>query len=68
MPLSDRDYMRGDHPIYCTCVDCVQERLKNISKKNRKLSILETSGLLSSKYTWMIGAIVIVAILMLIFL
>jgi uncharacterized protein YkwD len=27
MPLSDRDYTKGEHPPTCTCVDCVNKRL-----------------------------------------
>ena len=26
MPLSDRDYVRGQHPAACTCVDCTRKR------------------------------------------
>ena len=27
MPLSDRDYIKGEHPPTCTCVRCCQSRL-----------------------------------------
>jgi len=27
MPIGDRDYVRGEHPPNCTCVDCVNRRL-----------------------------------------
>lgn len=27
MPISNRDYGRGSHPPYCTCVNCVNRRL-----------------------------------------
>ncbi len=44
MPLSDRDYTRGEHPPTCTCVDCVNKRLgivkqqkSDYSKDDRKL-------------------------------
>ena len=36
MPLSDRDYMKGKHPPYCTCVDCVNNRLKRSGIKPQK--------------------------------
>jgi len=44
MPIGDRDYVRGEHPPNCTCVDCVNRRLgiwagrnkPNKSKKSRK--------------------------------
>jgi ribosomal protein L37E/uncharacterized protein YkwD len=36
MPLSDRDFMKGDHPPACTCVDCVNKRLKKLGIKPRK--------------------------------
>jgi hypothetical protein len=67
MPLNDRDYMRGNHPIYCTCVDCVRERRRKMTERNRKISYLGSSRLLSSKYAWMVWGIVIGIILMLIF-
>jgi len=42
MPLSDREYFRGVHPPYCTCVDCVNKRLKRFRKgkegNNRRFS------------------------------
>lgn len=36
MPLSDRDYMRGKHPPACTCVDCVNKRMKKLGIKSHK--------------------------------
>jgi uncharacterized protein YkwD len=33
MPLSDRNYMKGNHPPYCTCVDCVNKRLGIVKRK-----------------------------------
>ena len=27
LPLSDRDYVRGNHPAACTCVECSQRRM-----------------------------------------
>ncbi|MDD5700741.1 MAG: transglutaminase domain-containing protein [Dehalococcoidales bacterium] len=27
MPLSDRDYIKGEHPPNCTCVECTNKRL-----------------------------------------
>jgi hypothetical protein len=35
MPLSDRDYIRGNHPPNCSCVDCVNKRL-GIKSQNIK--------------------------------
>ena len=28
MPLSDRDYMREEHPPACTCVSCTKTQVK----------------------------------------
>lgn len=36
MPLSDRDYMKGEHPPTCTCVDCVNKRMKKLGIKQHK--------------------------------
>jgi uncharacterized protein YkwD len=36
MPLSDRNYMKGKHPPACTCVDCVNKRLKKLGIKPPK--------------------------------
>ena len=33
MPLSDRDYVRGNHPPTCTCVDCCEKRFKQLKKE-----------------------------------
>lgn len=33
MSLSDRDYIRGEHPPTCTCVDCSQQRTAMIDRK-----------------------------------
>ena len=33
MPFSDRDYVRGNHPPSCTCVDCCERRLKQLKKE-----------------------------------
>jgi hypothetical protein len=38
MPLSDRGYIRGEHPPNCSCVECVNKRL-GIHKKNLKTTI-----------------------------
>ncbi len=34
MTLQDRDYITGKHPPYCTCVDCVEARLKRQNKQS----------------------------------
>jgi len=38
MPIDDRDYVKGEHPPNCTCVDCVNRRLGIVkaSTKARK--------------------------------
>jgi len=30
MPIQDRDYIRGSHPPNCSCVECINKRLKKI--------------------------------------
>ena len=34
MGLDDRDYIRGEHPPACTCVECNRKRLKRFNDKN----------------------------------
>jgi hypothetical protein len=34
MPISDRDYIRGQHPPTCTCAECVARRLNKVKKQN----------------------------------
>ena len=41
MGLDDRDYIRGKHPLYCTCVDCSRRRLTSPPKKFTPLHPLE---------------------------
>jgi len=36
MPLSDRDYIRGEHPPACTCAECTEKRLKEVQRKQNK--------------------------------
>ena len=33
MPLDGRDYIRGNHPSTCTCVDCCEKRLKQLKNE-----------------------------------
>jgi len=33
MPLDDRDYIRGNHPPSCTCVECTNRRLRQLRKE-----------------------------------
>lgn len=42
MPLSDRDYMKDEHPPFCTCRDCVEKR--NLERQ------LDASGISHAKY------------------
>ncbi len=32
MSLSDREYVRGEHPSACTCVSCERRRASRLSK------------------------------------
>ena len=34
MPIGDRDYVRGEHPPYCTCADCCARRAKRLKKRH----------------------------------
>lgn len=34
MGIDNRDYVRGEHPIYCTCVECFK---KNGLSKNKNV-------------------------------
>jgi hypothetical protein len=36
MPLSNRDYIKGEHPPACTCVDCVSKRLGIYNNQKQK--------------------------------
>lgn len=67
MPINDRDYMRDSHPPACTCVACVQKRLARIKRGGYRTSRIKLSGMLASRYFWMIGLILIAVILILIF-
>lgn len=44
MPVSDRDYMRGAHPPSCTCVDCVNRRLKQVKDGKPKRGRYKMKG------------------------
>ncbi len=44
MPISDRDYVRGEHPPTCTCKECTERRLSKYTSQrqgntNRKSSL-----------------------------
>ena len=34
MPVSDRDYVRGNHPPACTCKECTDRRLRKFTGRN----------------------------------
>ena len=36
MGISDRDYIKGEHPPYCTCVYCTNLRLSELEKESEK--------------------------------
>ncbi|HUU65612.1 MAG TPA: CAP domain-containing protein [Dehalococcoidales bacterium] len=35
MPIGDRDYIRGNHPPYCTCKECTDRRLGKLQSGSR---------------------------------
>jgi hypothetical protein len=35
LPLWNRDYIRGEHPSTCTCVDCVNARLAKLGRSRK---------------------------------
>jgi len=43
MPISDRDYVRGNHPPSCTCKECTDRRLKKLTNQSYDKSRKETS-------------------------
>jgi hypothetical protein len=46
MPISDRDYMKGEHPPTCTCDECVKKRLGKIKhQKHYKFPTGQTSAI-----------------------
>ena len=57
MPLDDRDYVRGTHPATCTCADCVEERLRRVTTRNRLTQ--ERSGGGASRWLLLVGAVVV---------
>ncbi len=46
MPISDRDYIRGEHPPSCTCKECTERKLGKLSghssSKGRKETLRRT--------------------------